>query len=42
MSDLMYICENCKYRAECERDDEYICPADEDDEMWLITQGDRP
>lgn len=39
MSDLMHMCEDCVYKSECENDDEYICPADEDDGMWLITQG---
>lgn len=33
------MCDNCEYRAECEADENFICPADESDDMWAITQG---
>ena len=34
------MCDNCEHRAECEANEDFICPADESDDMWAITQGD--
>lgn len=33
-------CDNCEYQTECEANEDFICPADESDDMWAITQGD--
>lgn len=33
-------CDNCEYQTECEANEDFICPADESDDMWVITQGD--